>query len=234
MSAVWILGAGPAWSRRALRPVIVLGVALVLAGCTTRPAPPPAARPPELRSPVDAVTVLDATTPAELALTTSRTFFTAAPVVVLAADGDPAGQDGAARTATGLGAPLLLTPPDASGTSSTALGAELRRLGTTDVVAAGAAAGWARAAGAGVTVHDPADPPANPRPGRPETDPSSCWYSTSRPNARPPRPPDRRVPRSGRWRVPTPGGTWCSARPWPVRCPRTSSHWAPRSGRPPS
>lgn len=167
MSAVWILGAGPAWSRRALRPVIVLGVVLVLAGCTTRPAPPPAARPPELRSPVDAVTVLDATTPAELALTTSRTFFTAAPVVVLAADGDPAGQDGAARTATGLGAPLLLTPPDASGTSSTALGAELRRLGTTDVVAAGAAAGWARAAGAGVTVHDPADPPANPPAGAP-------------------------------------------------------------------
>jgi hypothetical protein len=82
---------------------------VVLAGCTAKEEVRPPAT-PELGGPTDAVTVLAPTDPVPLAAATSAALYRTAPVVVLAADGDPAGEAGAASAAVALGAPMLLAP----------------------------------------------------------------------------------------------------------------------------
>ena len=68
-----------------------------------------------LHAPADQTVVVPSSSPPELAAATSAALYEQAPVVVLAGDGDVAGQARAASAAVGLGAPLLLAPaPDAA------------------------------------------------------------------------------------------------------------------------
>ncbi len=94
-------------------------------------------------TPPDAAgTVLTAPDAVTAATQASEALFTASPVAVLVDAGDTGALPTAADHATDLGVPLLLT----SGAGTTAdgpLAAELVRLGTTDVLAIGAAAGAA-------------------------------------------------------------------------------------------
>jgi hypothetical protein len=152
-------------SRRAIvkRAVaVVLSSALVLAACssddgggdeaedgdgdgpeqTTEPAEPERA---EVAAPGETATVVPGAGAADRALGTSAAIYRSAPVVVLAGDGDPAGQARGASAAVGLGVPLLLAPgPDAPAAAAEAVVAELDRLGPEAVLAVGAdAAAWA-------------------------------------------------------------------------------------------
>jgi hypothetical protein len=86
------------------------------------------------QAPAAATTVLGAGPPAQLALEASRTFFGAAPVVVVAAAGEPGAQLTAASVAAAAGLPLLL---GGDGGSEAALDAELERLGTQTLLAIG-------------------------------------------------------------------------------------------------
>jgi hypothetical protein len=79
--------------------------------------------------------------PVASAASASRALFDRADVVVVARDGDAAGTLLGASAATGLGVPLLLEP--AGGGAADALSGELERLGTTTVLAVGAAEGGA-------------------------------------------------------------------------------------------
>lgn len=119
-------------------------LAVLLAGCTVSPPPPPLT--PRAGDPASAVTVLDGD-PAALAADTSTTLFASSPLAVLAAADDPDAQTRAAERATGLGVPLLLTPDPS---------AELDRLGATTVLPVGAGAQeWAAASGRTVAADDP-------------------------------------------------------------------------------
>ncbi|MCU1560551.1 hypothetical protein [Mycetocola sp.] len=98
-----------------------------------------------------ALTVIDAENDRDASVATSRELFDASPVVVIAPTGDPNTQELAARTAIGLGVPLLIgdagkgstsdeaTVPEAEPEShpTAALVSELKRLGTTTVLAIG-------------------------------------------------------------------------------------------------
>ena len=96
--------------------------------------------------PAESTTVLTGATPEELALFTSAALFDHAPLVLLAAAGEPDAQDSAAPLAARLGAPLLLTPA-APGTHDP-LARELDRLGVTTLLTFGAAARqWSQASG---------------------------------------------------------------------------------------
>lgn len=90
---------------------------------TPTPTEPPV-HTAELRLPDDAATVLDAVDPAERAAAASRTFFTSAPVAVLAPTDDVAAQVRAAAVAVALGSPLLIAappvPPPGTGTQAPA------------------------------------------------------------------------------------------------------------------
>jgi hypothetical protein len=95
--------------------------------------------------------------PVASAASASRALFDSADVVVVARDGDAAGTLLGASAATGLGVPLLLEP--AGGGSADALTTELERLGTTTVLAVGAAEG-ATGEGGPEVVAVPAAPDA--------------------------------------------------------------------------
>jgi hypothetical protein len=118
----------------------------VLAGCTakgviTRAASPAA----ELSGPTEPATVLAPVKAVPLAAATSAALFRAAPVVVLAADGDADGQAEAASAAVALGAPMLLTPgAGADPADASAVTDEVRRLGPQALLAVGQGAqDWA-------------------------------------------------------------------------------------------
>jgi hypothetical protein len=92
--------------------------------------------------------------PVAAAASASRALFDGAGVVVVARDGDAAGTLLGASAATGLGVPLLLEP--AGGGPADALTTELERLGTTTVLAVGAAEGGASGEGGPEVVAVPA------------------------------------------------------------------------------
>jgi hypothetical protein len=94
--------------------------------------------------------------PVASAASASRALFDRADVVVVARDGDAAGTLLGASAATGLGVPLLLEP--AGGGAADALSGELERLGTTTVLAVGAAEGGAGGEGGPEVVTVPAAP----------------------------------------------------------------------------
>ncbi|SET38803.1 hypothetical protein [Geodermatophilus poikilotrophus] len=96
--------------------------------------------------------------PVASAASASRALFDGADVVVVARDGDAAGTLLGASAATGLGVPLLLEP--AGGGPADALTTELERLGTTTVLAVGAAEGGADGEGGPEVVAVPATPEA--------------------------------------------------------------------------
>src|SRR3712207_3556794 len=107
--------------RRPAGPVtLAIAAATVLAGCTGTdgdPGPDPARAPTATSIPSRAVPATDTTSPSatltlvaetsdvEASLHISRELFAAAPVVVLAATGQPAAQELAARAAVELGVP---------------------------------------------------------------------------------------------------------------------------------
>ncbi|HST98625.1 MAG TPA: hypothetical protein VLJ85_13345 [Geodermatophilus sp.] len=94
--------------------------------------------------------------PVASAASASRALFDSADVVVVARDGDAAGTLLGASAATGLGVPLLLEP--VGGGAADALSGELERLGTTTVLAVGAAEGGAGGEGGPEVVTVPAAP----------------------------------------------------------------------------
>lgn len=130
------------------------------------PSPVPAAR---LAMPAEPVTVHATDDPAELAVTASAALFASAPVAVLAAADDAAGQATGAAVAQRAGVPLLLTPPGPAPAADPAgVRAELGRLGVHTVLAVGpAAARWASAGGPPAVVTEehalPATAPAAAR-----------------------------------------------------------------------
>ncbi|MCU1420160.1 MAG: hypothetical protein JWR57_1329 [Mycetocola sp.] len=113
-----------------------------------------------------ALTVIDAENDRDASVATSRELFDASPVVVIAPTGDPNTQELAARTAIGLGVPLLIgdagkgstsdeaTVPEAEPEShpTAALVSELKRLGTTTVLVIGNVAPVLEGAGPDLTV----------------------------------------------------------------------------------
>jgi hypothetical protein len=119
---------------------ITLTAALLVGGCGTasgeeaEDAAGVATSAPDAR-----LTLVADADPVVSAAAASRALFDRADVVVLARDGDAAGTLLGASAATGLGVPLLLEP--AGGGPADALGSELERLGTTTVLAVGAAEG---------------------------------------------------------------------------------------------
>ncbi|MGF1652428.1 MAG: hypothetical protein ACFCUP_03795 [Actinomycetales bacterium] len=84
--------------------------------------------------PVDMVTAIPGSDGAGLSLRTSQLLHHSAPIAVVAAEGDVAGQAVAAAVAVARAAPLLVA---ASGGSATGLREELSRLGTEAVLAVG-------------------------------------------------------------------------------------------------
>ena len=123
--------------------VAVLSAALLLVGCTSGPSRPDAEGPDAARvatsAPDAALTVVAGGEAVANATATSRSLFDTAEVVVLARDGDLEGTLLGASAAVGLGVPLLLEPAD--GGVPDAVATELERLGTTSVLAVGAAEG---------------------------------------------------------------------------------------------
>ncbi|MBD5786575.1 hypothetical protein IF650_10310 [Cellulosimicrobium terreum] len=129
--------------------------------------------------PEDSVLVLGSTDPAELALTASQTFFSSAPVVVLAPAGDDAAQATAEAAAVELAAPVLLV---GGAISDAGLRVELERLGAVAVVdvradaaTPGEAQGDAGAEGGSADVADEgvADDPDAPADGSGTPDPEN-------------------------------------------------------------
>jgi hypothetical protein len=113
--------------------------------------------------PADEVTVLADEAPGALAIGVSRALYDQAPVVVLAGEDDPAGQQTAADAAVTLGVPLLLTPADLA--TGEALTEELARLAPAAVSTYGdAAAEWAGQLGGGIEVVRDGAPAATPAP----------------------------------------------------------------------
>ncbi|HVH21972.1 MAG TPA: hypothetical protein VNA11_05915 [Pseudonocardia sp.] len=131
--------------------------------------------PARVAVPAEPTTVLAVDDPVALAVATSSALFGSAPVAVLVAADDSAGQRAAAAVAERVGAPLLLTPADGAlaggdpsggdppGADPAGVGAELARLGTRTFLAVGErAVHWAEAAGgsADVVTDEGALPPA--------------------------------------------------------------------------
>ncbi|GAA4735813.1 hypothetical protein GCM10025783_02240 [Amnibacterium soli] len=117
--------------RRLLLPLTLVS-ALLLAGCTASRPEPPRPTEPALRLASGRTTaVVDAASPAQRAVQTSRALFAASPGVVLAPEGDPDTQRAAGRTAERLHVPLLLVPAS-TGSPAPSTGpaaAEAHRLG---------------------------------------------------------------------------------------------------------
>ncbi|GAA1298623.1 hypothetical protein [Pseudonocardia xinjiangensis] len=143
---------------------MVVLVAVLLIGACTAPAPPVPLS-PQVTAPGAPTTVLPSDDPVELAVATSAALYATAPVVVLTAAGDEAGQAPATAVAERIGAPLLLTPADGD---AAGVRAELSRLGARTVLAVDdGAAHWASAAdGSAEIVTDEAALPAVTAPPR--------------------------------------------------------------------
>jgi hypothetical protein len=121
---------------------VLVAAGAVLAGCTaTEAIREETSATPRLSGPAESATVLEPTAPVPLAVAASGTLYDSAPVVVLAADGDPGGQAGAASAAVALGAPMLLAPKaDADPADAKAVSDEVTRLGPQALLAVGQAA----------------------------------------------------------------------------------------------
>lgn len=123
--------------RRNVRFVPVLAVlpALLLAGCATDGAEataPPAQEPVvEVAQPSAHAVVLGSADPAELALTTSQTFFVSAPVAILAPADDDDARAVAAALAPQITAPVLL---EGGGIAAEGVRGEVDRLGAQTLV----------------------------------------------------------------------------------------------------
>jgi len=122
----------------------------VLAACSDEPGGEAAeARPevlsPALHAPAEQTVVLPSSDASGLAAATSAALYEQSPVVVLAGDGDVAGQARAASIAVGLGAPLLLAPSAADAGLSGVVRDELARLAPRAILGMGdAAMRWAQ------------------------------------------------------------------------------------------
>ncbi|GEL18057.1 hypothetical protein [Pseudonocardia asaccharolytica] len=135
--------------------LVPLILVLLAAGCSRQPSTPQA---PQLRDLGERPVVVSGADAAALAVATSAALYRSAPVVVLAADDDLAGQARSASLAVALGVPALVAP--AAGQDGPVRD-ELGRLGAAVVLAVGTAAAWARAQDGGpAVVEAPADPAA--------------------------------------------------------------------------
>jgi hypothetical protein len=106
-----------------------------------------------VHGPMQDTVVVPSSTPAGLAVATSSALYEHSPIVVLAAEGDTAGQARAASVAVGLGAPLLLAPSSTDPAESAAVRDELARLGPQAVLTVGdQATSWAQQGDPGVPV----------------------------------------------------------------------------------
>jgi hypothetical protein len=131
-----------AWIRSSLA---ALAVGVTAAACTasvpaasTRSSTTsrPVAQAAELVSPTSDTTVLDTAPGAGSAIAVSSLLFRHAPVVVVVAEGDPAGVATAAAVAPRVGAPVLVLPH----TGQEAVTRQIARLSPSAILAAGAAA----------------------------------------------------------------------------------------------
>jgi hypothetical protein len=117
--------------------------------CSSEPSRQATAAPVEILAsahiPVEETVVVPSSTAAGLAVATSSTLYEHSPVVVLASDGDLAGQARAASVAVSLGGPLLLAPTSADPAESAAVRDELGRLGPQAILSFGdQATRWAQ------------------------------------------------------------------------------------------
>jgi hypothetical protein len=136
----------------------------LLTGACTAPAPAvPLA--PHVTAPTAATTVLDTDDPVALAVAVSAALYATAPVVVLSAAGDQAGQAAAGAIAERIGAPLLLTPVDGD---APGVRAELSRLDATALLTLDdGAARWVSATDGSIKIiTDESALPAVTAPGR--------------------------------------------------------------------
>jgi hypothetical protein len=129
-----------------------LVASLALGACTGDSPQDAEPRAAATSAPDAPLTVLADPSEEAASLQTSRELFDAAPVVVVADEGDVAGQRLAAVSAIGLGAPLLVRG-DASAEPSAAFTDELERLGTAAALVVGADAN-------GDAADDPGDTPS--------------------------------------------------------------------------
>ncbi|MGH9229257.1 MAG: hypothetical protein ACRD07_11130 [Acidimicrobiales bacterium] len=132
-------------------------VASVTTACSNQPSPEAAEATVEVLAsvhiPAGDTVVVPSSTAAGLAVATSSTLYEHSPVVVLAADGDVAGQARAASVAVGLGGPLLLAPAPADPAQSEAVRDELARLAPQAILSFGdEATRWAQQGDPGVPV----------------------------------------------------------------------------------
>lgn len=151
------------FSRFARPTALTLVGLLALTACTSSaPEGTAGATTVKTSNPDATLTVIDAATEGDASVAASRELFDSSPLVVLAPTGDPITQELAARTAIGLGVPLLIgeagtrkkekvtgteaetgptdaepTPGSAAGSGSDALTAELDRLKTTTALVIG-------------------------------------------------------------------------------------------------
>ena len=125
---------------RARAGVALMGALVLMSGCTATAeavrSRASAGAETTTSMPGDSLTVVADGDPAASAVSTSRALFHSAGVAVVARDGDVAGTLMAASAAVGLGAPLLVTPPDGALTTDP-VRSELDRLGARAVLVVG-------------------------------------------------------------------------------------------------
>jgi hypothetical protein len=120
---------------------------------SSEPADPPVEVLASAHIPVEDTVVVPGSTAPELAAATSGTLYDHSPVVVLASDGDVAGQARAASVAVGLGGPLLLVPTSADTAQGAAVTDELARLRPQAILSFGdEATRWAQRGDLGTPV----------------------------------------------------------------------------------
>ncbi|HET6832792.1 MAG TPA: hypothetical protein VFH30_02910 [Acidimicrobiales bacterium] len=145
------------WGILARASVPVALAASASTACSSEPSREATAPPVEILAsvhiPVEETVVVPSSSAAGLAVATSSTLYDHSPVVVLASDGDVAGQARAASVAVGLGGPLLLAPTSADPAQSAAVRDELARLGPEAILSFGdPATRWAQQGDLGVPV----------------------------------------------------------------------------------
>jgi len=121
----------------------------VLAACSGETKGQAAEAPVEILAsahiPTEETVVLPSSTAPGLAVATSSALYDQSPVVVLASDGDVAGQARAASVAVGLGVPLLLSPTSADPAQRGVVHDELARLAPQAILSfGGEATRWAQ------------------------------------------------------------------------------------------
>ncbi|MGC5077476.1 hypothetical protein [Agrococcus sp. DT81.2] len=127
---------------------VPLAAALVLTACSSAGTDEPESAAVQTSDPDAVLTVIAEEHDRDASVATSRALFDAAPLVVVAASGDAAGQELSARAAIGLGVPLLIAPAaGATGAAAAtteaadpALSDELERLSATTALLVGAVA----------------------------------------------------------------------------------------------